>query len=269
MTIDGRRELLAGDPQVSCNQPVPLRAAGAAAAAQPGRLHASDRARTTCRTSTPGRAWRALPRGTVKKLRVVALDFRAALIGGNGNGGAGRRGVRRHAGRHRQRLLGPEDRAGRDADVHDDGSAFFTVPARTPVYFQALDARGYVVQTMRSWSTLQPGENASCVGCHESKNSAPLPDRLSLAQRRRAAAAGAVLRPAARFSFPKEIQPILDRHCIRCHDDRTKLPWLADARPGRAAEARQARTGAVVQPAGRGERRHRRPNAAGATPTWR
>ena len=25
--------------------------------------------------------------------------------------------------------------------------------------------------------------------------------------------------PARGFSFPKEIQPILDRHCIRCHND--------------------------------------------------
>ena len=52
------------------------------------------------------------------------------------------------------------------ADVYEDGSAFFRVPARTPLYFQALDERGYVVQTMRSWSTLQPGETQSCVGCH-------------------------------------------------------------------------------------------------------
>ena len=28
--------------------------------------------------------------------------------------------------------------------------------------------------------------------------------------------------PPRGFSFPREIQPILDKHCIKCHDDRTK-----------------------------------------------
>ena len=35
--------------------------------------------------------------------------------------------------------------------------------------FQALDHNGHVVQTMRSWATLQPGETFGCVGCHETK----------------------------------------------------------------------------------------------------
>ena len=39
------------------------------------------------------------------------------------------------------------------ATVHADGSACFRVPARAPVYFQALDSRGCAVQSMRSWST--------------------------------------------------------------------------------------------------------------------
>jgi hypothetical protein len=45
----------------------------------------------------------------------------------------------------------------------------FAVPARTPIYFQVLDAKGYTIQTMRSWSTLQNGEHFSCTGCHENK----------------------------------------------------------------------------------------------------
>ena len=58
-----------------------------------------------------------------------------------------------------------------DATVYDDGSALFHVPARTPLYFQLLDERGRMVQSMRSWTTLQPGENAACVGCHEQQES--------------------------------------------------------------------------------------------------
>lgn len=61
-----------------------------------------------------------------------------------------------------------------DAEVHPDGSAAFQVPARVPLYFQALAAHGYAVQTMRIWNTLQPGETFSCVGCHEGKPQAPV-----------------------------------------------------------------------------------------------
>ena len=65
---------------------------------------------------------------------------------------------------HLKRILG-------EAKIYEDGSACFRVPAKTPVYFQIVNQDGHVIQTMRSWSTLQPGETFSCVGCHEDKNS--------------------------------------------------------------------------------------------------
>ena len=60
-----------------------------------------------------------------------------------------------------------------EVPVAADGSVAFEAPVRTPVYFQLLDAKGRMVQTMRSWTLLQPGETASCIGCHESANLAP------------------------------------------------------------------------------------------------
>ncbi|MCR4412612.1 MAG: hypothetical protein NUV77_09335, partial [Thermoguttaceae bacterium] len=66
--------------------------------------------------------------------------------------------------------------------VEADGSAYFRVPARKPLYFQAVDASGRAVQTMRSVTYLQPGERRGCVGCHERPGTAP--------PRRRALAAG-------------------------------------------------------------------------------
>jgi hypothetical protein len=110
-----------------------------------------------------------------------------------------------------------------EATVHADGSAFFTLPARTPAYFQAIDAQGRAVQTMRSWLTLQPGENASCVGCHESKNSVPPADiQSSLALQAGPQDLAPFHGPPRGFSFAREIQPILDRHCVRCHQDEQK-----------------------------------------------
>jgi hypothetical protein len=106
--------------------------------------------------------------------------------------------------------------------VCKDGSAFFTVPARTPVYFQALDENNRAVQTMRSWSTLQPGENLACVGCHEDKNTVPPVNyrTATLALKRGPQQIEPFYGPARGFSFAKEVQPVLDRHCIRCHNDR-------------------------------------------------
>ena len=224
MTIDGARELLASDPRVSCNQAIPLRRPPARW--RPNLVnYAKDTGTYYIQDIYAGPGLTGLPRGTVKKLRVVAIEYRAGLLGGNGNQGvAGRAFVATPVAVGNgcwdsKIVLG-------ETPVHEDGSAQFIAPARTPVYFQAVDERGYVVQTMRSWSTLQPGENASCVGCHESKNSVPNPYRLSLAQQRPPAKLDPFYGPPRGFSFPKEIQPILDRHCVRCHNDRQKLAWL-------------------------------------------
>ena len=117
-----------------------------------------------------------------------------------------------------------------DAPVHEDGSVFFTTEVRAPLYFMLLDDKGRMVQTMRSWTTLQPGENASYVGCHESKNSVPL----ASARPTRALAAGPrplapIFGPRRGFSFLKEIQPILNAHCVGCHDGRSGRPDLTAA----------------------------------------
>ncbi|NQT88728.1 PD40 domain-containing protein, partial [bacterium] len=53
------------------------------------------------------------------------------------------------------------------ADVKPDGSAYFKVPAETPIYFIALDAQGRGVQRMRSFTHLMPGETQGCIGCHD------------------------------------------------------------------------------------------------------
>lgn len=102
--------------------------------------------------------------------------------------------------------------------VEADGSAYFEAPARTPVLFQALDARGRAVQTMRSLVYLQPGENQSCVGCHDHRLTAPSPNVPRLALGR----APSQIKPgpdgSLPFSYPRLVQPVLDRHCVRCHD---------------------------------------------------
>jgi hypothetical protein len=102
------------------------------------------------------------------------------------------------------------------APVEADGSAFFRVPSGVPVFFQALDEDGVVVQTMRSATHVQPGTTLSCIGCHESRRMPP-----PTTPRMAAARAPSRLHVGPEGSWPLRfdqlVQPVLDRHCISCH----------------------------------------------------
>jgi len=104
-----------------------------------------------------------------------------------------------------------------DVPVEEDGSAHFQVPADTAVYFQLLDENRMELRRMRSFISFQPGEKRACAGCHETRGIAPRPGSPPLA---------ASLPPRALIpppwgdravSFLRDIQPILDRHCVKCH----------------------------------------------------
>jgi hypothetical protein len=168
-----------------------------------------------------GPGLRGVERGAVKSIRVVALEFRAAGIHSNGNGGpAGGAVVSTpisidNGSWDVKRVIG-------NVPVEQDGSAFFEVPARTPLYLQMLDEKGKVVQTMRSWSTLQPGELFSCIGCHENKNEAPLNKDgnntvSKLALRSAPKKPVPLVADNRGFSFPLDVQPILNKNCVGCH----------------------------------------------------
>ena len=114
------------------------------------------------------------------------------------------------------------------ADVEADGSAHFLAPANVPIYFLPLDAEGRAVQRMRTFTHFMPGERQSCIGCHADRNYVSI----SPAQIGKSVAAQ---RPAARlvpptwgsdngFSFPRNVQPVLNRHCVKCHSGNDGAP---------------------------------------------
>ena len=221
---DGRREVLVADPAVSCAHPVAL-----AARAKPPVVPAAvdfrkDTGTYYVQDVYTGPSVAGVARGSLAKLRVVALEFRAAGVGHNGSHGEAGGALSSTPVSIGNGCWDAKVVLG-ETPVLPDGSVFFKAPARTPLYFQLVDTNGCVAQTMRSWSTLMPGENATCVGCHEDKNAAPPPYRTSLALQK-----GAVeLQPfhgiAGRgFSYPRDVQPILDRQCVRCHEQPTRDP---------------------------------------------
>jgi len=101
--------------------------------------------------------------------------------------------------------------------VEADGSVSFDAPAGKVLYFQLLDQDYNELQRMRSVVQLQPGEQRSCIGCHENRRQAA-PPRPGTALR----APPRQLEPepwgSEPFAYEKAVQPVLDRHCVRCHD---------------------------------------------------
>ncbi len=150
-----------------------------------------------------GEGMRGVPRGTVKKMRVYELHYAYPQMGGHIH-------VAVEGAWDVHRVLGT-------VDVNEDGSSLFRAPANTPIAIQPLDAEGKAVQLMRSWFTAMPGETLSCAGCHEQQNSTP-PARDTLAGRYEAQEITPWYGPPRGFSFKREVQPVLDRHCVGCHD---------------------------------------------------
>jgi hypothetical protein len=113
--------------------------------------------------------------------------------------------------------------------VEEDGSVFFEAPVGKALYFQALDASGTAVQSMRSATYVHPGEKLVCQGCHERKHSPPsAPPKTPLAMRR----APSKLKPDASgsnpFNYPRLVQDVLDRNCAGCHREKKALDLAGD-----------------------------------------
>ena len=104
--------------------------------------------------------------------------------------------------------------------VEDDGSAYMEVPALQSLFFVALDENNLSVKRMQSFVTVQPGETTACVGCHEQRVRAPHPrSSVTLAAMRRAPSRPVPFENIPDvLDFPRDIQPILGRHCVECHN---------------------------------------------------
>ena len=104
--------------------------------------------------------------------------------------------------------------------VEPDGSAYMEVPALRSLFFVALDENNNSVKRMHSFLAVMPGETTSCVGCHEQRQKTPVPTETAALQALRRAPTP--VKPLAGipdvFDYPRDIQPILDKHCLECHD---------------------------------------------------
>jgi len=103
--------------------------------------------------------------------------------------------------------------------VELDGSAYLEVPALRSLFFVALDENDMSVKRMQSFVNVMPGETTSCVGCHENRTDTSR-SRVSptlLALQRRPSRIEPIEDVPDVFDFPRDVQPILDEHCVECH----------------------------------------------------
>jgi len=211
----GNRAELHRDPEISCFLPMPLRPRRKPTEIATTRTtneevytngDAYTKATAALFMQDVYQGMTGIERGRVKYLRVMgALEWPWDQVGISWNLGI--------FDPHRKKVYGV-------VKVHEDGSAYFKVPAKENLFFQALDEDFMALQEMATFINVMPGEQRACIGCHETRRNAP------------GVAAG---RPLAlnhpiqelvpqpgdsgprMIDFTADIQPILDKHCVACH----------------------------------------------------
>ncbi len=174
---------------------------------------ASDTATVFIQDVYAGPGLRGVPRGTAKTLRLLAYHFGYRGLAGSDKIGYG-------GPWEAMQILGT-------VPLEKDGSASFKIPANTPVAVQVLDHENKAIQLMRSWFTAMPGEHVSCAGCHEAPNEA-VESKPALAANKAPRTLTPWYGPVRGFDFEREVQPVLNRYCVSCHNGSEK--GVADLR---------------------------------------
>ena len=232
--VFGNRELLCSGGEHECLDPIPLRPRPRPPAL-PGQGHAGPDGGPTKATIVVANVYDshfAWPAGTeIKRLRVIQVLPKTTLHKDDPRIGF-------------TPETGPRIPLG-TVPVMEDGSAYFEAPVGREIYFQALDANGLAVQSMRSGTYVHPGERLVCAGCHEDKWRSPAGGGVNMAALlavRKAPDGGPwKIEPELTdeqgrlevLTFPRHVQPILNRRCVACHRKEGKGPKLDDTTLGR------------------------------------
>jgi mono/diheme cytochrome c family protein len=199
----GNLALVYRDPDISCAEPTPVTVRPAPQRRAPAPSATADAGEARLMMLDVHEGLKGVRRGEAKFLRIVEDLPRKGVHTG---------GVVVTAATNiytAKRVLGT-------VPIRPDGSADFVVPANRNIYFEALDADQREIQRMRSVITLKPGERRTCIGCHEPRTSTPrnarsltgfgAPDKITPPEWGDRA-----------FSFPRDVQPILNAKCVGCH----------------------------------------------------
>ena len=203
--VFGTKELVYRDPEISCFTPIPLKPRVKPPILPEVTDPAEDYAVCTLSSATYG--CEGIEQNRAKYVRVAA---RLPWPYDNRHGG------QRYAEKARPNNWTPVRILG-DVPLESDGSAQFRLPVDTAVYFQLLDENRMELRRMRSFISFQPGEVRGCVGCHETRENAPVDGSFPLALMNDPVDPVPPPWGIGPISFLREVQPIFDRHCTGCH----------------------------------------------------
>ncbi len=205
---DGRRETLLADADICMHSPMLLKRTR-----QPHHMPNMTESNETTGMFFVQDIYTGMPqieRGDIKWLRVVEETSRASASPGN-------------MGPYNQTFMVSAALAFSAKNylgivpVEPDGSAYFEVPAGRALYLQALDAEGRLVQSMRTFVQAAPGVTRSCIGCHERKFDTPTNKFNRQALRRDPVTPVSESWGSGYLDYPSMVQPVLDKHCVKCH----------------------------------------------------
>jgi len=108
--------------------------------------------------------------------------------------------------------------------VEEDGSAYFEAPPGKELIFQALDENHMAVQSMRSAAFVHPGEQLTCIGCHEDPQRAPVGAGTPKALMREPSRLEPEVGPVEPVTYYRLVKPVFERSCIPCHQQEGKGP---------------------------------------------
>lgn len=124
-----------------------------------------------------------------------------------------------------------------ETPIYEDGSWRAAVPAFMPYHLQPIDRFGMAIRNQMLWIQAMPGETRTCGGCHASRSETVQPRMgpTTIAQQ-----AGAdmttFLEIPDRVELPwfgatsrENVQDVLDRNCVRCHDGGSSDPYAGRA----------------------------------------
>jgi hypothetical protein len=207
MNDKGKKRLIYEDPWISCFNPVPL-----VERKRPHHIKQNEVSAENFGTFIVADIYKGMvgvKRGDVKAIRIMKVIPKGCNMRG-------------------QRAYDMDPLMGRGTyyakhcfgtvPVDENGCAYFKAPAGVELYFQALDAGGKELCRMGSVTQIMPGETQSCIGCHESRFSAP-PNATAV---KHALSKGPVdITPpawgAGPVDFVTQVQPVFNKYCIDCH----------------------------------------------------
>ena len=215
----GKTSLVYRDPEISCWQPIPLRPRRRPPVLKPTPDKAlAAKGLAACIVADVYHGLQGVQRGTIKYIRVMEQVPRPWACRRRW---AGDVYDQQHVCISKDTHLALKVQHG-VVPVEADGSAHFVVPAERNISFQVLDENYMAVQTERTYVNYMPGERRSCIGCHETQRDAKtfVSKGQSLAVGRPPSVPGP--QPGEKsggraLHYPADVQPVLDRHCVKCH----------------------------------------------------